>query len=331
MLEKALAAETNSSSEPELIQAFPDFPEIIDNSSRSAFVKCETYWFHSFVQSIRFAGAGNIHLVAGGAIARGLEVARRAYHERGAEALEAEEEGILAAIEYYGDKALPPARNGDKSPENVVRGLRSYFTEYPLAKDHIQPYRSASGRIAAEFRFSIPLEIKHPQTGQPILYAGKFDLLGYCDPLQRGDRLLWNVDEKSTTSLGDQWRNNWTLDSQFTGYCWACRHEGYDVAGTCVRGIGLLKTKITHAEVFVYRPQWMIDQWLEELYSDIERMIQSWERHHFRQGRYRKALDKFQCNGYGGCAYQTLCGSPEPDRWLNQYEVVRWNPLEDKS
>jgi len=307
------------------IDPHPEFPSLIDNSARSNFVKCEQYWFRASVQQLRLAGAGSIHLNAGGALAKGLEVARRSYYEAEFPVDVAEEHGEMALVKAYGDPSLYiPAKQGDKSLDGTIRAYRSYLLEYPLATDIIRPYRSASGRIAAEFKFSIPLEIKHPTTGMPLLYGGKFDLLGYCDPDGKGNELLWTVDEKSTTALGDQWRNNWTLDSQFTGYCWASRHEGYPVAGTCVRGIGMLKQKTTHAEVFVYRPQWMIDRWLEQLYNDIELMIRAWEKH-----SYRYALDKHQCNSFGGCPFVTLCGSPEPSKWLSQYQVVPWSPLED--
>lgn len=309
----------NSDSEPrEPIDRDPPFPVLIDNTARSNWERCQEYFFRASLQQVRLRGK-NIHLSAGGAFAKGLEVCRRRFFEDGWSVMQAEQAGLEALRESYPKVPMVPARNGDKSLENVEKAFGSYWLTYPLKDGPVLPMIYPNGQAAVEFRFCIAIPgTKHPETGDPILYAGRFDMLGLFKDM------LWVVDEKTATQLGDQWRNNWTLDSQFTGYCWAARQWGYPVAGAIVRGIGLLKTKITHEEVITYRPEWQIDRWLEQLQYEVEDMITAWKRK-----RFHKALDKHSCNAFGGCAYTLLCESPHPEQWLdNNYEVVHWNPLE---
>lgn len=296
------------------------FPELIDNTARSNWRKCPQYFFRASVQELRLRGS-NIHLNAGGAFAKGLEIARRSFYEDNMTQAAAEASGQLALIQAYGPERddMPPARSGDKSLANVLRAYESYMLEYPLGQDELQPLRFPNGRCGVEFTFGIAIPgTQHPETGNPIIYGGRFDMLA-----QRKGH-VFVVDEKTASALGDQWRNNWTLDSQFTGYCWAARSYGHPVVGAVIRGVGLLKTKITHAEVQTFRPQWQIDRWLEQLQYEIEDMIRAW-----KSNRFNWALDKSACNAFGGCPYLTLCESPQPDQWLQSYyEVVHWNPLE---
>lgn len=270
------------------------------------------------MQSLRLKGSGNIHLVAGGAFAKGLEVARRAFYQYKKSTIEAERLGRLALIEDYGDEEMDPARSGDKSLEGMLRGFEAYMLEYPLGQDTIVPYIAPNGEAAVEFSFAVPIPgTKHPETGNPLLYAGRFDMLGVFN------NQLYVVDEKTTSSLGDKWARQWDLDSQFTGYCWAARQYGYHVNGAIIRGVGLLKTKTTHAEAIISRAPWTVDRWLEQLQWDIQDMIAMW-----KANRYKLALDKSMCDAYSGCPYKVLCESPEPERWRKtHFKVSVWNPL----
>lgn len=319
------------SSEPESLTEIPhdlpvpevvltpgvSFPELIDNTARSSYTKCGTYFYWGTIRHLRLAG-GNIHLHAGGSFAKGLEVARRAFYERGASLVNAEEEGLKALYDEYAKAAdLEPAKYADKSVEGMVRAYEAYMLQYPFGSDSISPLMLPSGRAAVEFSFAVPLPIMHPETGNPLLYGGRFDMLGLYN------KSLFIVDEKTASQLGDQWMRNWDLDSQNTGYVWGSRQYGFPVAGAINRGVGLLKTKTTFAEAINYRPQWMIDRWFGQLLWDIEDMISCW-----KNKRFRFALDKSACNAYGGCSYKTLCESPTPERWIAAHYVEHiWNPL----
>lgn len=297
------------------------FPELLDNTARSNWVQCPEKFFRSTVQELRGNGF-NIHLSAGGAIASALETARIAFFEANCSALEAEALGLKKLYEVYPQEEMAPARSGDKSIEGCVRAYENYFLEYPLGKDEFIPVRAANGRCGAEFTFAqvIP-EIMHPETGNPLLYGGRFDLLAE----RRGKPgEVWVQDEKTTSALGDAWAKQFDLDSQMTGYIWASRSYGYNTIGAILRGIGMLKTKTTFAFSLQERPTWRIAQWMEQLQYDCEDMIRAWKRNW-----YRKSLDKSACAAYGGCTFKMLCESPAPDAWLRgNYKVVHWDPTE---
>lgn len=301
---------------PDMMDSISTFPELIDNSAISDFKKCPTSWMYSTLKSITRKG-GNPHLHFGGAYAAGLEAGRRAFYIDGISEEAAVKKALATAVEFWGDY-IPPDGIA-KSKSNLVQAILEYFMEYPMGTDWLKPAEVADTR-AVEFTFAVPLPILHPQTKNPILYGGRFDMLAE----HRREGSLFIEDDKTTSQLGNSWNRNWILDSQITGYCWAAAQYGFPVVGAVMRGISILKTKFGHAQAIVYRPQWQIDRWYEQTILVIEDMIASWER-----GRYRLALDKLQCNSYGGCEFHLLCESPEPQGWIKMdYEPRIWNPLE---
>jgi len=294
----------------------PSFPDLIDNTMRGDFVSCPKKFSWAFLHKWA-PSAPSIHLHAGGAFAAGLEGARRAFYGDGKGEAESLRLGLEALIKFYGDIQLPPARSGDKSCENVIRAFDSYFQRYQLGKDVIVPHRAPNGELMVEFTFAIPTEVKHPTTGNPILLGGRADMIGVMNDT------LWVTDEKTATSLGETWAAQWRLESQFTGYVAAAHTYGYPVAGAVVRGVGLLKTKISHAEAILNRGQWAIDRWWEQLHRDIKRMVRCWE-----EGYWDYAISKNACAAYGGCDFVMLCDSPEPEGYLPIYFRQReWNPM----
>lgn len=300
-----------------MIERLP-FPHLIDNSMRADYVACPRKFFYSYVRNLTGV-APNIHLHAGGAFAAGLEAARRAFYEQALDEAHALKAGLEALIKYYGPIELPPSRSGDKSLDNVIRAFDSYFQRYPLASDIIKPLIAANGKAMVEFNFTIPLEIAHPETGEPLLYGGRSDMIGVMHDA------LWVTDEKTATSLGETWAEQWDLESQFTGYAAAARMHGYPVAGALVRGVGLLKTKISHSEVIVYRPDWIIERWWQQLHRDVRRMIANWH-----EGYWDLALAKASCSAYGGCLFSMLDKHPESEhqRYIETYFRPRnWDPL----
>lgn len=296
------------------------FPELIDNSMRSDFVTCASKFFWAYIRKLT-GSAPNIHLHAGGAFAASLEAAKRAFYEKGQTVDESLRQGLEALLKFYGPVQAPVTRSGDKSCDNVVRAFDSYFRTYPLGKDTFRPHFAANGKAMLEFTFAIPMEISHPVTGNPILYGGR------ADEIAEGNGMLVVADEKTTAQLGEQWSKQWKLDSQFTGYIKACHVHGLPVAMALIRGIGLLKTKISHQEAHVYRSKWEIDRWWEQLHHDVQRMIDSWKKDH-----WSLALSKSACSAYGGCEFAMLSESPEPEKWIeSHYRTRTWNPLEKDS
>ena len=291
------------------------FPMAIDSTMRAAFTSCPQKYYREYFQHWKRIEQSP-DLVAGKAFAAGLEATRNAYWRDGiTDPTEAIGLGVQALLEEWGD--YEPPVDHVKSLDRMVGALDEYFTNYGFATDHLQPLMQED-KPAVEFSFALPIpDTRHPQTGEPILYTGRFDMLG----LFNGS--LFVVDEKTTKQLGPSWYKSWTLRSQFTGYCWAAKTYDYPVAGAIVRGISILKTKYGHAESIQYRPDWFIDQWLHQLKRDIDRMIECWE-----SGYWDYNLD-MACTHYGGCVFMDVCSHPRPDEQLrDNFQKRIWDPME---
>ena len=293
-----------------------DFPTFIDSTMRSALTSCETKWYWNWIRRFQPAETSpDLH--AGGAFASGLETARKDFYLQG----KSQEDSILSGAEevmrYWGNYEPP---EGHVKQMHVVLGLlEDYFREYPMDTDFIQPYRDANGRPAVEFTFAIPIPgTKHPVTGEPILYKGRFDLIGQYNGM------LFVVDEKTTKQLGATWSQQWDLRAQFIGYVWAARILGnIPVVGAIVRGCGLYKTEpfYRYAQAIVYIDDWMIERWLLDLQLDILAAVAAWE-----SGMYRQDYDH-ACTAYSGCENRTLCKSQNPESWVGNYYIRNnWDP-----
>ena len=57
----------------------PRFPEVIDSTMRNDFVSCGVKFMLARVYGLATKG-GSVHLVAGGAFAKGIEVVRKCYY-----------------------------------------------------------------------------------------------------------------------------------------------------------------------------------------------------------------------------------------------------------
>lgn len=290
-------------------------PEVIDSTIVGEFVECPTKFYYSFCRKLGSVYP-SIDLICGGAFARGLEVFRKKYY--GPEKLpvpEALHFGMTEAIAHYGDVVVPEFKE-NKSVGRVITALAAYVEKYPPATDHIQPHYTKAGEPMVEFTFSVPLPINHPETGQPFIYAGRFDLVGEY----KGQ--LIGVDEKSTSQLGPTWTNKWNLRGQFTGYTWALHQHGIPVIGMVARGVSFLKNGHGFEESLQLRPQWMIDQWYEQLLANVQRMVTAWNTGWFDQNFGET------CAAYSGCQFQPLCTQATPENWIEgRYGLREWNPL----
>lgn len=309
-------------------QQLPPFPEVFDSSMRSAFVACPRQWFHGYLQGLR-KSTSSVHLHFGGAVATGLEVTRKAFWGDRLDEIHAVAAGCHALIRAWGDYELPDniaaSRAGVKTLEAALDALYSYFTNWPLSDDQLTPLL-IDGEPLVEKSFALPVPgTHHPVTGEPIIYAGRFDMLAHYNDA------VFVVDEKTSGQLGEMWRSNWPLRGQITGYTWGARSFGLPIAGAVIRGIGVLKGSITFEQVVLTRPDWLIDRWLAQLARDINRAAAMWEEASRLPSSPHTAFDQAfdsACSSFGGCAFVPLCESENPDRWYSDYSVVHWNPLQ---
>lgn len=289
------------------------FPEVVDASMMATFKTC-----HQLAFKIYFAHwksrVEKIDLHAGKAFARGLEVTRRAFFEDGQPAAEAEALGLAALVEAYGDYECPAS--SPKTLDRMASAFAFYMDHYPLTMNTGFPIILSGGKRAIEVNFTHPLGIDHPETGHPILYTGRGDMI--CQ--YAGATYL--EDDKTTKSLGATWSDQWDLRAQFIGYTWGFRQAGFDIKGCLVRGVSILKTKHETQEALPCFSQFEVDRWYGETIEWIEDMIRCW-----RTKRWRYNLDH-ACSNYGGCGFQKVCKQQDERPWLEQYFERRvWDPV----
>jgi len=325
----------------------PMFPHTIDSTMLAAFRSCPQKMFRTYVQHWK-PQSESVHLIAGGAFAKGIEVARKAYFEGirvsadisyapdatgvevrkvdwitadnpeiGGHRETAEELGIAALLAAYGDFECPS--DSAKSIERTAGALEFYFNAYPLGEDGMDPIQLPNGKRGIEYSFAHPLPVNHPVTGDPLLYTGRSDMIAeYLNG-------IYIVDEKTTSQLGASWPRQWEMRSQFTGYAWAALEDGIKTDGAIIRGVSILKTKYDTLQAITYRGDWEIERWLAQTVRDLTRMKECWE-----AGWWDYNMDT-ACGEYGGCSLLQICKSKEPEGWLESYFEQRvWDPLARK-
>jgi hypothetical protein len=296
-------------------KARPDFPAVVDatfiHEARSCLRKLQLGSFYHYKPT-----GTNVHLHAGAAFAKGLEVARTQFYANGASAADAVAMGALALQDAYGE--YTPPEGSAKSRDRMIGALAYYFDCWPLDTGEAKPAEGPNGPMI-EFSFIEPLPIHHPVTGDPLLYSGRADMICTLG----GGAEHYIEDDKTASSLGATWSQQWDLRSQFTGYSWAYRRIFQKPpAGVLVRGVSILKTKYDHAQAITYRPEWQIDRWLQQTMRDLQRVIDAWE-----SGYWDYDLDE-ACNHYGGCTFRQVCLQKDPEPWLAmQFERRRWDPV----
>lgn len=330
------------------------FPRVIDATMRSDWLKCPHAFFRRHVMGLQRPRA-SVHLHFGACVARGLEVARRTYFTT-RDPFDALHDACEAAIHAWGDfdpPANPTRTEANKTLSACLATLQAYFREWPLDEDPLQIHVH-DGKPCIEYSGALPIPgSHHPDTGEPLLYAGRFDLIGDFQ------KSVWGLDDKTTGTdpNSESWRQQWKLRSQFTGYVWLAREYGVTLKGFIVRGMGVLRTDIKLGWALAPRPEWMIDTWLAQLHADTSKMVQQYEvlvekynspslcesryglapkacgcpfgycQKEFHAHPFPQTFD-YACADFGGCSFLDLCSSDNPDAWLDTYEVRRWNPLD---
>jgi PD-(D/E)XK nuclease superfamily len=307
------------------------FPRVLDATMRSAFLLCPHHFFRRHCQGLTH-DRPSIHLHFGACLATGLEATRRAYcgGHSPSESLLIGSEAIIRAWREFEFPASPTRTEANKTLENCLLALNDYMREWPLTTDPIQIHHH-NNEPCIEFSGVLPIPgVMHPETGEELLYCGRFDMIGDYQ------HSVWGLDDKTTGSSvdTDAWRSQWTLRGQFTGYTWLAQEYGLPLKGFLVRGIQILTASTKLGMAITPRPAWMVREWLFQLQSDANRMIHYWNR--YRQPEFDLApkiafpriLDT-GCFSYNRpCEHMTLCSSPDPARWESDYDIKFWNPLE---
>lgn len=291
----------------------PYFPEVFDSSILATFKSCPQLFKKVYLDQWK-GKLPNVHLRAGGAFARGLEIARRSFYEQGQDSDTAIAAGLGALLEFYGDFECPA--DSAKSAERTAGALEYYFSQYAMDRDEGQPIIMPNGKYAIEFSFAHPLPINHPITGNPLICCGRSDAAIHYGG---GKHIL---DDKTTSQLGASWSKQWDLRSQFTCYKWGFEQAGIDIDGVIVRGVSILKQKYDTQQCVSFRPDWQVDRWYNQLLETLEDIIELW-----KKGRWHYNLDS-ACADYGGCGFRLACSSKDELPFLEtSFERRHWDPV----
>lgn len=305
-------------------------PGYIDSSILSNWRSCRRKYFWGILNSLSPTGK-SIHLVAGGAFAAGMEAARRLAFAPGRDHRATHDDLLEAAYPAFarewGDLSIE--EDHPKSFSSTFQALEAYLLHTPPLSDPVQPLIRPSGGPSVEFTFSIPLDPSagfplHPETRDPFLFVGRFDLLGSYSGLP------CVLDEKTTSALGPTWVAQWNLRGQFMGYCWACQQLGIPVSTAVVRGIALLKREYKFETALVQFSNHLINRWAEQLCYDLHQIVASYKALKADPEALTFAYPynfADACSSYGGCAFATLCSVASPEDFLNNYVHYLWDPL----
>jgi hypothetical protein len=293
----------------------------------SCYSACPTKFYYEFIEGLSPSGTSpDLH--AGAAFARGMEAVRRVYFDPGEHPLSPRPSptdaicaGLLAFMREWGEYE-PPA-NHPRTFLNTIISFVDYFEVYPLDSDPLRPYFANRGP-AVEFTFAISLPIRHPDTGKPILYGGRFGMLACYQ------NAVFVVDEKTTRALGPSWTSQWKMRGQLIGYTWAARQHHIPAIGAIVRGIGILKTETKHLQVVEQFPDFLINNWYHNLLNKVKSMVQDYRAISSGVRPASTAITRSfgdACSAYGGCPFLSLCTSYDPREWFDNFARRRWNPL----
>ena len=296
----------------------PQFPPVLDGTMLSDLRACERKFFYARVEGLA-PPEPSIHLHAGKCMASALDAYRQVFHNNtyhGDPAEIALATGIRTLWQKWGDPRL--FESAPKSLLACTEAFIGYWQEFPLDTDSYQLHRNAYGKPSTEFSFSLPLGVAHPETGEELLYAGRFDAI-VQDPVR--DSFVLPLDDKTTGQLGTNWPEQWNLRGQFLGYTYALRSAGYNCDSALVRGIFIGKgpPRIVQKEVSI--PHWLQDRWWDQTREEVEDLVQN-----HRNANYRYNFSD-ACTAYGGCDFRQLCLARYPQQVYSAYIKRRWNPL----
>ena len=290
------------------------FPEYIDSTMMEDAL-CDRKFFNKWVRQWQPIG-GSVHLTAGGAYAAGLHAFRMSFYSPGPDwgvydrAIGA---GWRAIVDAWGDFQAP--LDSPKQLWRVLEAFDAHLRKWPPAIDPVQPHM-VRNLPAAEISFALPMDVNHPETGDPINYVGRIDLVGEFQ------QALWVIDDKTCTQLGKTWADKWHLRGQFQGYMSVARDYGYSVTGAIIRGACFYANRIECVETFVHWRPWLAEEWWESLNFRVGRLVDC-----YRSGYWPKAFNE-ACTMFSGCDFRSLCLHPHEHTLAPvEYERHIWDPV----
>jgi hypothetical protein len=290
----------------------PSLPTVLDSTMIVDFRSCYERFRNRYMLNL-MGRDKSVDLIAGGAIAAAIEAYRLGVYLHGATVEQSLIQSYKAFTKEWGPY-IPPEESA-KQFTNCWLAVEDYFKTFPTKTDELQPLRTSEGRPFVEFSFAIPVGVDHPETGEPFIYVGRFDMLG-----EWMNRIVVS-DEKTMGQMAANWVYQWSLRNQFMGYCWGAQQYGYQCNDALIRGICLLKYETKFVQAPAHYPDWMLSRWYSQLLNDLKRMVGYWK-DDTRDYNFGGA-----CTEYGGCSYRDLCVSAKPEVWYSHFNRAKWNPI----
>lgn len=299
-----------------------NFPPVLDASIITQFKACPRQMWFNHIRRVQ-RPVMSVHLVAGNAFAMAVERARRLWYEQDErDPLRIRTEALRTLWQNYPEGVPIETRHKAKSPVVLAEGLIRYLDHFDFVDDNIRPVVLPSGRAGIEFTFAVPLPIKNPQTGDPILYGGRLDMLAETV----GTKTIWASDDKTTGLYGPNWSNDWNMRYQFLGYMWGCAEYGVPVAGMLVRGLHLTLSEMRVINDTKLFPRFKVERWHEQMLRDVQDIVRAWETNVWGYD-FSSA-----CTSYGGCQFVAACDHPDHEQAIinERYVPNEWTPLREK-
>ncbi len=296
------------------------FPAVLDSTIMKEWTRCRYSAMQKYFMGKRPADGNSHDLNVGLAIASGMETTRKLFYMEGMSDFDAIENGILKMIDVYGDDVPESVKSISRCKEI----FNLYFKKYPLDNN----FGLVPIELGVECKFSFGIGVNNPDTGDEILYSGRFDMIAKeknPDPFfsMSEEEGTWIVDEKTTKMLfGANWMYDYDLDWQMIGYKWASEKMGHKIDGIKIRKLVMGKKRIDPLvdlpEITVRIDDKTVLSWEENMIEIAKDMV-----HSYNNNKFFKSFGN-ACNEYRGCDFRSICMNlPEPE-----WKEVRWNPLE---
>lgn len=299
----------------------------VDNSAKELFEECARAAEYYSVWR-REAEGEKASLFRGHAIHHALAI-RRNWHLQNAPQNVWEPQQLAYILNVYKDKDFGP--DEWRTAEHAVNTILEYNKAWPIEKE---PFKVIRGSV--ENPFKLPLGDAELNTNITshlgTFHVNKVSIFwtGILDArINYGSELV--LDSKTTSILGEQFWDNFQLDSQMLGYVWSAKKLGWPIDGYLVDAIcGRKPTKSGKAHEFqrqrFFADQSQIDEWEKDTFTLITDFLE-----HLCRGYFPKS-PKWCFGKYGRCQFWKVCTQPVAHRQgvLNSdlYKHVTWNPLE---
>lgn len=293
-----------------------------DQTSLGLLMECPRKYQLSILEGWR-ARSSSRHLIFGGLFATAMEHFHK-FRASGADYDEAVDmvvsEALSASGERLEDGTFIPWDSGDtkKSRETLIRSIVWYFEEY---REDSCSVVMIEGKPAVELTFKFDSGIESP-------FGTEYLLTGHIDRLVHFGEDIFVMDQKTTGGgLGPFYFHQFDLDQQMSQYTFAGRVV-YDmpVQGVIIDAAQIMVGFTAFARGITMRSAAQLEEWhtntatwlkLAEIFAET--------------GRYPMNLKS--CNNYGGCAFKGICSKDPSVRMAflqTDFEIRRWNPLEDR-